>query len=386
MYDGIITVLQLIMSYRGLHVLQKVSLSLMSVLMIVTFVGASLHAHLWQSSTWLVSTVLPAVVVDLTNDERAENSLAPLLRSVVLDKAAKLKAEDMARYEYFAHHSPSGVSPWYWFSEAGYVYAHAGENLAIHFTDSTEVVEAWMNSPTHRQNIVGSQYTEIGVGTAKGKYEGYDTVYVVQLFGTPAVPPAPAVVAEKEILPPVSVTEDVSVSPVSEPVNEVSNTESLVPPEAAVPLLVKENLAPTAVAAAEDSQKTEEVARIEEVSVPALEYAVETIPESARESEIVMIESPLISTSSGLAIAQVTTPNLETPKTVLPTIVTQPNALLEMIYFVLGSIVVLLLVTSVAVEARRFHVTQVVYGVLLLCGMGALWYVHLLLTNGAVIG
>jgi hypothetical protein len=53
-----------------------------------------------------------------------------------------------------------------------------------------EVVEAWMNSPAHRENIVSGKYTEIGVGTAKGTYDGYETVYVVQLFGTPAVQPS----------------------------------------------------------------------------------------------------------------------------------------------------------------------------------------------------
>jgi uncharacterized protein YkwD len=139
------------------------------------------------------------VVVELTNEERVDNQSAPLRRNDTLDRAAQLKAEHMAKHEYFSHFSPDGVSPWHWFREAGYVYAHAGENLAVHFTDSAEVVEAWMDSPSHRQNIVDSRYTEIGVGTAKGTFDGYDTVYVVQLFGAPAVAPVSAPTPEATV-------------------------------------------------------------------------------------------------------------------------------------------------------------------------------------------
>ncbi len=192
---------------RGLDGFQRLALGGMFVLTLLTFVGANLHAYLWQSSDWLVSTVLPAVVVKLTNAERSELAEAPLRRNSVLDSAAQMKANHMAKNEYFAHYAPNGTSPWYWFDQAGYTYAHAGENLAIHFTDSSEVVDAWMKSPTHRENIVNGNFTEIGVGTAKGEYEGYDTIYVVQLFGTPAAAPKPVVkpvVAAASTPPPVS--------------------------------------------------------------------------------------------------------------------------------------------------------------------------------------
>ena len=171
-------------------------------LTILTFVGANFQSRLWQSSQWLVSTVLPAVVVQLTNAERADLGESTLRRNASLDEAARMKAQHMANNEYFSHYAPDGTSPWYWFDKAGYTYAHAGENLAIHFTDSDEVVEAWMNSPTHRANIAGSQYTETGVGTAKGKFDGYDTVYVVQLFGTPAAAPVVKTVPVPAQVPP----------------------------------------------------------------------------------------------------------------------------------------------------------------------------------------
>ncbi|MCA9362244.1 hypothetical protein KC906_02625, partial [Candidatus Kaiserbacteria bacterium] len=272
---------------RGFHILQKVSMSLMGVLVLLTFMGANLHALFWQSSEWLVSTVLPAVVVDLTNEERAENDAAPLRRNSTLDEAAQLKAEHMAQNQYFAHYSPDGVSPWHWFSEAGYVYAHAGENLAIHFTDSAEVVEAWMNSPAHRQNIVDGKFTEIGVGTAKGTYEGYNTVYVVQLFGAPAVPvPAPA---------PAPTTIAAATAPL--PVIEAESAEAPVLTSTAIPeQSVELAAAPAPVLA--DLVSPAEVPTTIEDDIPTVspapatqDWALVTAPKF---SDVVVIESPII--------------------------------------------------------------------------------------------
>jgi hypothetical protein len=169
------------------HILQKVSMLMMVGLVLLSFAMTNLQALWWQSSDWLVGAVLPAVVVDLTNKERGDLYLNTLTRSQALDEAARLKAEHMAKNSYFAHYSPDGVTPWYWFEQVSYKYLHAGENLAIHFTDSKSVVDAWMNSPTHRANITNQKFTEIGVGTAKGVYEGYNAVFVVQLFGAPAL-------------------------------------------------------------------------------------------------------------------------------------------------------------------------------------------------------
>jgi hypothetical protein len=91
----------------------------------------------------------------------------------------------MAKEGYFAHDSPSGVTPWEWFDEVEYTYETAGENLAIDFSDSDAVVDAWMDSRLHRENILEEDFTEIGIATARGEYEGRETVFVVQMFGTP---------------------------------------------------------------------------------------------------------------------------------------------------------------------------------------------------------
>ena len=137
-----------------------------------------------------LSSVLPGVLSTLTNEERLVNSLPELRESEILNRAAQLKAEDMAAKGYFAHTSPEGRTPWYWLEAVGYKYSFAGENLAVNFIDSRDVTQAWMNSPTHRANIVHGAYTEVGTGVAAGVYKGTQTVFVAQVYGRPAAVPA----------------------------------------------------------------------------------------------------------------------------------------------------------------------------------------------------
>ena len=135
-----------------------------------------------------LSAVLPGVLSTLTNEERGRNSLPQLTESPLLSQVAQLKANDMAANSYFAHTSPEGKTPWHWFKLVGYSYTHAGENLAVSFTDSHDVTRAWMNSPSHRANIIGKNYREIGTGAATGTYKGAKTVFVAQVYGSPRNP------------------------------------------------------------------------------------------------------------------------------------------------------------------------------------------------------
>lgn len=155
------------------------------VLLLEVFVGLSFLFNTPGGFSW-TAAVLPAVLGDLTNEQRANNHLAILTENPTLDQIATLKAEDMARKGYFSHTSPEGLTPWYWFDKVGYDYEYAGENLAIDFTDSHDVTDAWMNSPTHRANIVKSAFTEIGTGVATGTFEGTPTVFVAQVYAKPA--------------------------------------------------------------------------------------------------------------------------------------------------------------------------------------------------------
>ena len=128
-------------------------------------------------------------LVDGTNQSRIANNLPALQVSPMLQEAAQEKANDMATKGYFAHTSPQGLTPWYWFENVGYSFSYAGENLAVNFSDSQDVTNAWMNSPEHRANILSTDFTQVGIATAQGIYNGQPATYVAEEFGTPAVAP-----------------------------------------------------------------------------------------------------------------------------------------------------------------------------------------------------
>lgn len=148
----------------------------------------------------LFAAVIRSDVVALTNTERAAAGVATLEENDLLTAAAQAKAADMAGRQYFSHDGPDGKKPWDWIIEAGYDYQYAGENLAVRFIDSKDVVEAWMASPTHKRNIVKNTYTEIGIGIAHGVYKGEPATYVVQYFGKPTAGALKMVEARGEVL------------------------------------------------------------------------------------------------------------------------------------------------------------------------------------------
>lgn len=149
-------------------------------------------------------------VIKLTNNVRSSNNLAVLKANSQLDVAAEEKLNNMATEEYFAHISPSGITPWFWIEKSNYRYSIAGENLAIGFLTAHEAVDAWMNSPSHRANLLNNKYKEIGVAVKGVEINGQEGILVVQMFGTSSARPAAS--APKKTTPPVSV---VSVSPVA---------------------------------------------------------------------------------------------------------------------------------------------------------------------------
>lgn len=127
-------------------------------------------------------------VVGLSNRERTERGLNTIIINSHLQTAAQWKADDMIEKDYWEHFH-QGKSPWQWMKEAGYNYLDAGENLAIDFTELEPMMTAWMNSPTHRDNIINSKYEEVGIGIGKGDFEGHETIIVVQMFGNPVPQP-----------------------------------------------------------------------------------------------------------------------------------------------------------------------------------------------------
>lgn len=156
-----------------------------------------LSLFLVQSVFQLVMSTSPSVlgyaaqidineVIRLTNLKREENGLAPVTLNLNLTDAAKQKGDDMLSHDYWAHISPTGVEPWDFFNSVGYKYRYAGENLARDFSSANGAVDAWMASPSHRENMLSSKYKEIGVAVVEGDLAGQDTTIIVQLFGTKA--------------------------------------------------------------------------------------------------------------------------------------------------------------------------------------------------------
>lgn len=149
-------------------------------------VGILLAETLFGSSVLASNSVSAKEVAELTNQNRISASVKSLKTNPLLEKAANLKARDMARIGYFSHVSPQGQNPWYWLDQAGYSFSYAGENLAVNFFDSKSAVNAWLASPGHRQNILSGKFTETGIGQSVGQYQGRETIYLVQFFAKPA--------------------------------------------------------------------------------------------------------------------------------------------------------------------------------------------------------
>ncbi|PIR96044.1 MAG: hypothetical protein COT92_03155 [Candidatus Doudnabacteria bacterium CG10_big_fil_rev_8_21_14_0_10_42_18] len=126
-------------------------------------------------------------VVEWTNKQRELSGLKKLSFNSKLTAAAKAKVEDMFKNQYFEHISPDGKGPADLANASKYDYIRVGENLALGNYDNDQIlVEAWMNSPGHRANILNEKFTEIGVYVFKGMFEGDETWLAVQEFGKPA--------------------------------------------------------------------------------------------------------------------------------------------------------------------------------------------------------
>jgi hypothetical protein len=161
------------------YLLKKVSLFFYAIILVVVntfggFIGISEIS---------ASNITPSNIIALTNQERSAAGLNTLNQNAKLAAAAQAKAENMFEEQYWDHFGPNGESPWQFITAAGYNYVYAGENLAKGFRTAEGVVEAWMASPTHRDNILSGNYKDIGVAIMTGVLNGSETILVVQMFG-----------------------------------------------------------------------------------------------------------------------------------------------------------------------------------------------------------
>lgn len=121
----------------------------------------------------------------LTNSVRTQNQLSSLTYNEKLASAAQKKAADMFSKNYWAHYSPDGTTPWDFILSSGYQYQYAGENLAKNFLFSQGVLDAWMNSTSHKENILKKDYSEVGFAVINGLLNGEETTLIVQMLGKP---------------------------------------------------------------------------------------------------------------------------------------------------------------------------------------------------------
>lgn len=127
-------------------------------------------------------------LLDKHNDERKQFNLPALKFNPVLAISAQRKAQAMLASNCWSHYCPDGKEPWDFFHDAGYAYFVAGENLAEGFYDVEDVMTAWMNSPTHRDNILRKDYEEVGFGIVQGTYQGRaNNIIITVHFATPQI-------------------------------------------------------------------------------------------------------------------------------------------------------------------------------------------------------
>jgi len=162
------------------------------IVIVVIFVVAIQAFSMVLSNNQILGEGSNALIQQLfinTNQQRENNSLPALKLDDKLSAAAEKKAKDMIAVGYWSHNAPDGTTPWKWITNEDYKYAYAGENLARGFSNGTDIIHAWMNSETHRANVLGAEYSDIGLAAVNGIMDGKNTTVVVAMYASPVGAP-----------------------------------------------------------------------------------------------------------------------------------------------------------------------------------------------------
>ncbi len=137
--------------------------------------------HATQASDLTTLNILEAI-----NNQRQLRDLTTLNTNAILTKAAQTKSDDMQARHYFSHVDPGGHYIWDTIVADGYTpYLRLGENLAIEFYDTDSLINAWMNSPEHRANILNAGFVDQGMGLTFGNVaQGQYYSAITNTFGT----------------------------------------------------------------------------------------------------------------------------------------------------------------------------------------------------------
>lgn len=208
-------------------VLSDRAISIFILLFLLVKVIFSFNLILVKQSSLFADISAQRIIV-LTNEVRQQYGLPLVKEDSLLNKAAQNKAEDMFENKYFSHYSPTGASPWDWIDKSGYDYYYAGENLAMNFLDTEEVIKGWLNSPSHRENLLNKDYKDMGIAVVSGDFnsEGINRILVVQMFGSKAKPSIPVAMAQvpPEIIPPEEILEEDKILPATTETTETTET------------------------------------------------------------------------------------------------------------------------------------------------------------------
>lgn len=157
-----------------------VSVALAIIMVFEYFVYASSNKKENIKVDGIILSIEEKEVLDLINEERKENGLSELQVCEELQKVAQIKAEDMVNNDYFSHTSPTYGTPFDLLKSEGVDYKIAGENLAGN-VNGVKAVNAWMNSQTHKDNILDDNYEYTGISVVNS--EIYGKVYVQFFMG-----------------------------------------------------------------------------------------------------------------------------------------------------------------------------------------------------------
>ncbi|MFH1712876.1 MAG: CAP domain-containing protein [Candidatus Jacksonbacteria bacterium] len=149
---------------------------------------------LYPLTAWLspdLALIESKKIIELTNNLREKVNLAPLAENQQLNQAAWQKVQDMLINQYFAHTSPLGMNLKHWINKVNYKYSIAGENLAMGYSKTENVMSAWEKSPTHYDNIIDENFKDIGVAMTNGSFKNVDTTFTAQYFARPQTQEAP---------------------------------------------------------------------------------------------------------------------------------------------------------------------------------------------------
>lgn len=173
------------------RLLEPSLLSVLAIVILLTNSGVRIFAQVRGGVLGYASDITVQDVLTQTNQRRLDAGLPALKPDDRLADAARRKAADMFTFNYWAHVNPqNNRQPWYFFDAVNYQYRYAGENLGRDFPTTAPLVQAWIDSPTHRDNLFSSRYLDTGIAVVNGNLQGVDTTLVVQLFGARQNPSA----------------------------------------------------------------------------------------------------------------------------------------------------------------------------------------------------